>query len=198
MEHIINTDYLVEIRQWMNLAVLLALLVVSIIIAFSDNLLQASIFMSIFGLLMALVYTLLNAPDVAITEAAIGAGISSILFLTVLNITGESFKRRKLKLINIIIFVITTSLLLLALVTLPHWGSATSPAVNNISPYYIANTQPHMGFPNIVTGILASYRGFDTLGEVFVVFTALISLNILLLGSVVRHSNGKPKANKSA
>ncbi|NBP72957.1 MAG: cation:proton antiporter, partial [Alphaproteobacteria bacterium] len=48
--------------------------------------------------------------------------------------------------------------------------------------YYLENTKKHTGIPNVVTAVLASYRGYDTLGEVVVIFTAGIGV-ILLLGS---------------
>ena len=54
-----------------------------------------------------------------------------------------------------------------------------------MAPDYIARTPEEIGVPNIVTGILASYRGYDTLGETTVIFTAAVAV-ILLLGSFSR------------
>ena len=61
--------------------------------------------------------------------------------------------------------------------------------MQDVAPYYLENTKKHAGIPNVVTAVLASYRGYDTLGEVVVIFTAGIGV-ILLLGSWRR---GLPK-----
>ena len=49
-----------------------------------------------------------------------------------------------------------------------------------MAPYYIAHAEAETGVPNVVTAVLASYRGFDTLGEVTVIFTAGIGVLALL------------------
>jgi multicomponent Na+:H+ antiporter subunit B len=49
-----------------------------------------------------------------------------------------------------------------------------------VAPYYIEHSEHETGSVNIVTSVLASYRGFDTLGETSVVFTAAISVILLL------------------
>ena len=59
---------------------------------------------------------------------------------------------------------------------LPEIGKAD--VVNNAqaTKYYINNSTAEMGVPNVVTSVLAGYRGFDTLGEVIVIFIAGISV----------------------
>jgi multicomponent Na+:H+ antiporter subunit B len=56
----------------------------------------------------------------------------------------------------------------------------------HVANHYIAHGQAETGVPNLVTAVLASYRGFDTLGEVVVIFTAGIGV-MLLLGRTRRH-----------
>lgn len=169
-----------------NLFILFMLLVSACGVALSRNLLISSVYLSIFSLLMALVYVILKAPDVAITEAAIGAGISTVLFLATLLITGENEAPKKLNNAVYVVFVITAIALLAVITALPDWGDATAPANLHVAPYYIENTATDIDIPNIVTAVLASYRGFDTLGEVFVVFIAGISVYSLLHGRVTR------------
>ena len=48
---------------------------------------------------------------------------------------------------------------------MPQIGDANSPASTHVSPRYIENAMEEVGSPNLVTGVLADYRGYDTLGE---------------------------------
>jgi multicomponent Na+:H+ antiporter subunit B len=50
-----------------------------------------------------------------------------------------------------------------------------------VAPRYINDSPNEVGVPNMVTSVLASYRGFDTLGEVAVIFTAGIAVMVLLM-----------------
>lgn len=63
---------------------------------------------------------------------------------------------------------------------LPAFGDPEAPATQYTGELYIESVLPDIGIENIVTAILASYRGFDTLGEVVVIFTAGISVALLL------------------
>jgi len=63
---------------------------------------------------------------------------------------------------------------------MPAFGDPESPATSYTGEMYIQETQKDTGIANIVTAILVSYRGFDTLGEVVVIFTAGISVALLL------------------
>jgi multicomponent Na+:H+ antiporter subunit B len=60
-----------------------------------------------------------------------------------------------------------------------------------VAAYYIQNSATDIDVPNMVTGILASYRGFDTLGETAVVFTAGIGVLVLLSGLARRRREDK-------
>ena len=55
-------------------------------------------------------------------------------------------------------------------VDLPSYGDGSAAAHQHVAPRYIEDSPEEIGIPNLVTAILASYRGFDTLGEVVVVF----------------------------
>ncbi|MFT6618353.1 MAG: multicomponent Na+:H+ antiporter subunit B [Limisphaerales bacterium] len=81
-----------------------------------------------------------------------------------------------------IVCVLVGLLLLSAVEDFPAWGDPKSPAnASNISQHYITKTGQETGVPNLVTAVLADYRGFDTLFETVVVFTAGISI-IAILG----------------
>ena len=64
---------------------------------------------------------------------------------------------------------------------LPRLGDPQSPAATHVSPYYIEHSHHQTGAPNFVTAVLTDYRGYDTLGETAVIFTAGIAC-LLILG----------------
>ena len=70
---------------------------------------------------------------------------------------------------------------------MPYFGFHDTPAHTHVAPRYLDDSMGEVGPPNIVTSVLASYRGYDTLGEVAVVFTAFIGV-FLLLGAGTRKS----------
>jgi len=70
---------------------------------------------------------------------------------------------------------------------MPYFGDHAAPAHTHVAPRYLKDSPGEVGPPNIVTSVLASYRGYDTLGEVGVVFTAFIGV-FLLLGAGTRKS----------
>lgn len=163
--------------------VLLALLCVSaIFVVMVTNLLTATIVFSIFSLLMASMYLVLGAPDVAITEAAIGAGMSTVLLLAALMLTGEKEKKVKRPVLPLAVIGFTAAALIYATMGMPAFGDANAVANTHVAAYYIDKTYDEIGIPNLVTAILASYRGYDTLGETFVIFTAGISVLLILGG----------------
>lgn len=63
---------------------------------------------------------------------------------------------------------------------MPKWGDPNSPASTHVSPYYLRHSLEHTETPNVVTSILADYRGYDTLGEATVIFTAGMACILLL------------------
>ncbi|MEW6671503.1 MAG: Na(+)/H(+) antiporter subunit B [Thermodesulfobacteriota bacterium] len=85
-----------------------------------------------------------------------------------------------MKLIGLISVILCGGLLFFGVTDFPGWGDPASPASTHVSPYYIQNTLADTSVPNIVTAVLADYRGYDTLGETTVIFTAAIACFFLL------------------
>jgi len=139
----------------------------------------------IYGLLSASFFVTLDAVDVAFTEAAVGAGIATLLMLVTVAMTGryEQAAGHRPVWVLAVVFV-TGGLLLYGTLDMPYFGSVDAPAHLHVAPRYINDSMQETGLPNIVTSVLASYRGFDTLGEVVVIFTA--GVGILVLLSVTR------------
>jgi len=172
-----NLNYVEAI---INGLILLMLVISAFAVVFSKNLLNGLVYLSFFSIIMSVAYLFLNAPDVAITEAAIGAGISSFLLLLVLSITGEKQRRHKFNVISCISLFLIAFSLFYAILGMPDFGDANSVATTEISSYFLKNSYEEIGIPNVVTSVLASYRGFDTMGEVFVIFAAGISVAMLV------------------
>ena len=137
----------------------------------------------VFSLLSALLLVLMDAVDVAFTEAAVGAGVSTVLMLSTMALTSRVQKPTKKSNLGAALAVSFAGLLLLyGTLDMPNFGSNNSPAQTHLSNLYLTNSPNEIGVPNVVTAILASYRGFDTLGETAVVFTAGVGVILLLSG----------------
>lgn len=158
------------------------LAVTAIAIIAMRNMLSVIMLGGIYSLLSATFFVALDAVDVAFTEAAVGAGISTVLFLSALSVTGKhQALTRKNHIIPIIVVLVTGAGLVYSTSDMPAFGDPNAPIHTHVAPRYIQQSGEEIGIPNMVTSVLASYRAFDTLGEVTVVFTALIAV-LLLLG----------------
>ena len=133
---------------------------------------------SAYSLIAALMFITLDAVDVAFTEASVGAGISTILFLAAMA------------------YLPKEEVLIWCSFDLPEIGIASAPIHLNLAPDYILGSKNDIGIPNIVTSILASYRGYDTFGETIVIFTAGIAVLALLQNTKTNKDIGKKKTKK--
>lgn len=189
--------------------ILLFLLVVCALAAVSmKDLLNTTIILGAYSLIMAVVWTRLNAVDVAFTEVAVGASITTVLIIATLNKTNRrsgpprkqggqesevmikrlNTQNTKLpnisspfsKLISLFIVLITGAVLIYGTIDMPAFGDPDAPANIHLAQRFIEKSHEDTGAANFVTAILASYRGYDTLGEVAVIFTAGTSVILLL------------------
>jgi multicomponent Na+:H+ antiporter subunit B len=85
-----------------------------------------------------------------------------------------------LKKLGLIMVIITGILLILGTITFPDWADPKSPASSHVSPYYIEKAMEDTAVPNVVTAILADYRGYDTMFETAVIFAAGLACFFLL------------------
>lgn len=77
-----------------------------------------------------------------------------------------------MKTLGKITILLCGTLLIIFTMDFADFGDSNSPASNHISSYYIKNVMHDTNVPNIVTAILADYRGYDTMFETAVVLTA--------------------------
>jgi multicomponent Na+:H+ antiporter subunit B len=150
-----------------------------------------------YSLLSAALFVNLDAVDVAFTEAAVGAGISTVLFLGALLLTvrREKIPRSRQPVLPLLVVLVTGSALMYATYDMPNYGDPATPANSYIGREYMERTPAEIGVPNVVTAVLASYRGYDTLGETAVIFTAGLGVIVILgigLGVVRRKGDGTP------
>ena len=85
-----------------------------------------------------------------------------------------------MKLLGMMMVMIVGGLLIYASADMPDWGDPGSPASTHVSPRYIEKSEAETSVPNMVTAVLADYRGYDTLGETAVIFTAGVCCVLLL------------------
>jgi multicomponent Na+:H+ antiporter subunit B len=137
----------------------------------------------VYSFCMALALLVLDAVDVSMTEASVGAGVSTVLLLGTLYLTHTTeAPPLKFRLGPLVVAVVTGALLVYGAFGLPPFGEAVAPIHQHVVPRYINDVVRETGVPNVVTAVLASYRGYDTLGETSVIFTAGIGVLILLQG----------------
>lgn len=137
-----------------------------------------------FSLGVSIIWVVLRAPDVALTEAAVGAGVTTVLFLVTIARTVRPAGDRTLERVGWRTAAVVAALVGVLMTTvgsLPRIGDAGAPVVDyRVTRYYLENAYPETGVENVVTAVLAAYRGFDTLGEAVVVFTAGMAVLLVL------------------
>ncbi len=181
---------------------LIFLVVCAISACLSKKLINSVIIFMSYGAIMAIIWLLFESPDLAITEAAVGAGVSSILFfVTLKKIHAVDHERsgrkthdirdvekhwemklfsRLYRLTAIIVCAGIIIILSAAVFYLPVIGDPNSPGSNEVAQKYIEEGMSETGAVNIVTGMILDYRAFDTFGEACVLFVAVTCVMILL------------------
>jgi multicomponent Na+:H+ antiporter subunit B len=152
--------------------------------AFLRDVLGSIIAFSAYSLGIASIWVFLRAPDVGLTEAAVGAGVMTVLFLVTVAKTVRPAEERTFERLNYraaAIALVLVGALSTTLFALPPVGAADSAVVtDDVTSYYLENAYDETGVRNAVTAVLAAYRGFDTLGEATVVYAAGVGLLLVL------------------
>lgn len=197
----------------LDVVLLFLLIVTSITVLVLRNLFAATMVLSLYSLLMSVVWLNLDAADVALTEAAVGAGVATVLLIGALVVVGsEERKHSRVHWPALALVTLTTAALVYGTFDMPPFGAAVTPAQTHVAPEYIVQSVPkvhedpgsmkssaghaksnnfHGHVPNLVTSVIVNYRAYDTLFELGVIFTAGISL-ILLLDRRALASGGEP------
>lgn len=177
------------------MALLTMMAIVTIGVVRMRSLFAVVILGGIYSFLMASVMIVLDAVDVAMTEASVGAGISTVLMLGVLHMTKtQEADPAHTPVLPLILACAVAAVLVFGTWDLPPFGVADQPVHLRVADRYLAQSIAETGVPNVVTSVLASYRGFDTLGETTVIFTAGIGVLLLLKGR--RKPKGEVKKSR--
>jgi multicomponent Na+:H+ antiporter subunit B len=164
--------------------VLLTLLAaVTVGVVRTRNLFGVIVLQGIYSFLMASVLIVLDAVDVAMTEAAVGAGVSTVLLLATLHLTKSmEYSPPHKAYLPLLVAAITGAALVWGTFGLRPFGTPDNVIHHHVAPRYLTQSIEETMVPNVVTSVLADYRGFDTLGETTVIFTAGIGVLLLLKG----------------
>lgn len=178
-------DLLIFTNAAVDIALLGLLLATVVVIMRSENPLTVIIVSALYSLLMCTLFVIMDAVDVAFTEAAVGAGVSTVLLLAAMRADDAppTAGRARLSLWSLFIGVGMGLLLIAGTVDMPWYGDPTAPIHQYLAPRFLTASGSEIGIPNVVTSVLASYRGYDTLGEVVVIVTAGLAVLILLAPS---------------
>ncbi len=158
-----------------------------VVVAFSivrlKSLFAIVMLQGVYSLVSAAWFVSLDAVDVAFTEAAVGAGVSTVLMLAAMLLADRESRpvpiSRQIGPLFIVVFAGLA--MFYAIGDMPVYGDAFSPANQGVGASYLDTTYEDMHIPNVVTAVLASYRGYDTFGEAVVIFCAGLGV-LLLLG----------------
>lgn len=174
---------MMEFQPWiLEIPILTLLAITAVAVARIRDLWAAVMFTGIYSFLGASWMLILDAPDVAFTEAAVGAGISTVLLLGTLALTGKKEKPTTASpLLPLVVVFVTGGALVYGTLDMPYFGDANAPVHQYPNPGFVEKSLHDMhGLPNVVTSVLAAYRGYDTLGETAVIFTAGIAVLLIL------------------
>ncbi len=174
-----------------DIVLLTFLVILGITIIRLGSLFASVMLTGIFSLVAAGLYVSMDAVDVAFTEAAVGGGIATLLFLSTIALTTSQEKsKEKVSMPALIVVLLTGTFLMFGISDIPKFGDSSAPAHQYLSDRYVYKSPNEIGVPNMVTSVLASYRGYDTMGEVTVIFTAGIAV-LMLLGRGRRGRAGR-------
>ena len=180
-----------------NIFLVTMMVVIAVMVLRTRRLFAAIVMTGAYSLISAAMFVNLDAVDVAFTEAAVGAGISTVLLLAAMaRLPAEEKPVKRNQIGPIIIVAIVGILLVTAVTALPPFGAPDAPVHTHVGPRYLAESYSKLHIPNAVTTVLASYRGFDTLGETIVIFAAGLGVVLLLAGHTKTASAPKTPMSK--
>ena len=167
--------------EFVTLLLLVGMAATAFVIARLRGLFGVVMLTGFFSFLSASLFVVMDAVDVAFTEAAVGAGVSTVLMLGALSLTSREEKARTRSfLLPLLIATVTGAFLIYGTLDMPAFGDPEAVVHTHLVSRYLEQSGTEIGVPNMVTSVLASYRGYDTLGETTVIFTAGVAVMMLL------------------
>ena len=175
-----------------DLLLVAALIGIAAHVIWAGETFQAVVVFITFGLLLAMAWTRLNAPDIAITEAGVGAGLSGVLLMSALSSLPASRSTLTASSVTFWVFLVLPWAGLTAFLLLSAWDAAL------LGPDLAAEVQaalPGAAFEYPVTAVLLDFRGYDTWLELGVLLTAVMGVMSLpsLQGPIGPQSPAMPE-----
>lgn len=149
------------------------------------DLLAVAMLLSVYSALMALIFAILGAVDVAFTEAVVGTGISTVFLMALIRVVDSHSMGDRTPIQQAVAVLVAGAVALFLLdgiMALPDFGDPQAAAMKHVSPVYLKESYADMHTPNVVTAVLGDYRGLDTLIETGVVLTAALACLLILGG----------------
>ena len=167
----------------LDIGLMVMLVVVAFAIVRLRSLFAIVMLQGVYSLVSAAWFVSLDAVDVAFTEAAVGAGVSTVLMLAAMLLADRESKPVPMnrQVGPLLVVLLAGIAMFYAIGDMPAFGDPHSPANAYVGMDYMAKTAEEIHIPNVVTAVLASYRGYDTFGETVVIFSAGLGV-LLLLG----------------
>ncbi|WP_168927396.1 hydrogenase subunit MbhD domain-containing protein [Nitrincola alkalilacustris] len=158
----------------LDLLLLSSLWVFALLTLTALPLFRGVVFFILLGLMLALVWIRLDAPDIALAEAAIGAGITGVLLLDTLghlhHRADQESSPIRLKSSRFWVALISS----LSLAGLLLWALLDTPATPTMLAEQVARALPNSGVDHPITAVLLNFRSYDTLLEIGVLVVAIL------------------------
>lgn len=168
----------------LDIAIFVILLLTAMLALRVKDLLTAVALLAGYSLFAAVLFTGVQALDVALVEAALGAGLTGVLFIAAIlatsrrSVAQERPRQQGLVLLLVVLFF---GLMIFASADLPDRGDPDSPSQTGIATSYLSRSMEDTQTPNVVTALLADYRSLDTLGETLVILSAALGAALVLI-----------------
>jgi len=162
------------------LLLLLVFMIIGSIIAIeTKNLLSSVISVGVVGFSLSIIFLMLGAPDIAITQVVVEILILVVLIratVTTDNTAIEGPRDAFPFVSSLIFFGLFLMFAFFAVQELPKFGEP----LMRVSKEYLRTGTEKTGAANIVTAVLLDFRAYDTLGEATVLFTAIVGSFVIL------------------
>ncbi len=175
------------------LSILLVFMIIGAIYALnSEDLLSALISCGIVGYGLVVCFLLLKAPDLAIVQIVVETVTLIIMVAIILDSTREDLQEKMIlkhkdttyvharTVLNVITVIVLTLFFLFFFSQAINILEPLGEHVPRMAKGYVENAASKTGSANLVTGVIFDFRGYDTLGEATILFTAVVGILTIL------------------
>lgn len=172
------------------LALTVFMILGSIVALEMKDLLSAVIAIGVVGLGLSIIFLLLGAPDIAITQVVVEVIVVTVLIRASTQTGRKESEGARAGLPSVIVgallLLVVLGFTLMAFGRLPAFGEATL----GPSAWYLANAKDLTGATNVVTAVLLEFRAYDTLGEATVILASVVGVLAVLRQPARRAKRG--------